>query len=645
MKMTVKHDPGPSGPSGEGEFALFCIFFSYGLSLYNIVKGYINREKNDNNTQIIAVTEEMYIEETNDHEDDINNENNTLDIWMKNTKYIPSDEYRQKFIKYTSFGLITTGNYEDVENNTKVFRFYYFLSGLQWMKISLFFGVWGLLWLFLVCLGLMGVGFKLVGGKDAAKMFDIVDNPISGLMVGILTTVLVQSSSTTTSLIIGLVGADEMTVNTAIPMIMGANIGTSVTNTLVSLSHFNNVKELRLGFAAATIHDCFNLLSVLVLLPIQLLTHMFNHITYELSKNIDACNEDEDDCEKQEFIKPYIKPYYNDIAKYDKKVASYVSQGYCKGKCNDDSTLSYRQIVTDIVCKNDEKCDSIDELKSSWLDNEGILKKERLPKYIEMYGNNGTSKYMYDCPILYNCTSLEYLADIMLINNSTDNILVLLKNNYTGSLIGICDDMDYGLCDKRLLKGGIFYRDWDLSDNTAGVLSICLSLSGICSVLYLIVNSLNILVRGTAAKWLRKSVSYNGYVSIIIGMFLTIMVQSSSITTSVLTPLVAIGLIPLNDMFPLTLGANIGTTVTGIISATVVTSNPVAAWQVALTHLLFNLFGIMIWYPLKITRKIPLQMATYLGDRTLKNKSFPIIYTVTTFFIIPGVVYGISVAI
>ena len=90
------------------------------------------------------------------------------------------------------------------------------------MKVVIFFFVWYLMWLFLVCLGLMGTGFKLLGGKDSAKMFDVVDNPISGVMIGILATVLVQSSSTSTSIIIGLVGADEMSVSTAIPMVMGA---------------------------------------------------------------------------------------------------------------------------------------------------------------------------------------------------------------------------------------------------------------------------------------------------------------------------------------------------------------------------------------------------------------------------------------
>ena len=97
--------------------------------------------------------------------------------------------------------------------------------------------------------------------------------------------------------------------------------------------------------------------------------------------------------------------------------------------------------------------------------------------------------------------------------------------------------------------------------------------------------------------FLQKVVGFNGYLNIAIGMFITIMVQSSSITTSTLTPLAAVGLIGLEDMLPLTLGANIGTTITGIMAATVVTSNPVQAWQVALCHLFFNIFGTLLWCP------------------------------------------------
>ena len=97
--------------------------------------------------------------------------------------------------------------------------------------------------------------------------------------------------------------------------------------------------------------------------------------------------------------------------------------------------------------------------------------------------------------------------------------------------------------------------------------------------------------------FLQKVVGFNGYLNIAIGMFITIMVQSSSITTSTLTPVAGVGLIGLEDVLPLTLGANIGTTITGIMAATVVTSKPVKAWQVALCHLFFNIFGIVLWYP------------------------------------------------
>lgn len=126
---------------------------------------------------------------------------------------------------------------------------------------------------------------------------------------------------------------------------------------------------------------------------------------------------------------------------------------------------------------------------------------------------------------------------------------------------------------------------------------------------------------------------------------ITILVQSSSITTSTLTPLCAVGLISLEEMFPLTLGANIGTTLTGIMGATVVSSNPVEAWQVALCHLFFNIIGILIWYPIPYMRNIPLTGARMLGKLTSKyGASFPLMYTFTVFFIVPAICYGIASA-
>jgi solute carrier family 34 (sodium-dependent phosphate cotransporter) len=93
---------------------------------------------------------------------------------------------------------------------------------------------------------------------------------VSGLFAGILFTVLVQSSSVSTATIVGLVGAGTVPLELAVPMIMGANIGTTITNTLAALGNMRRPNEFRLGLAAATMHDFFNLMAVAVLLPLEL---------------------------------------------------------------------------------------------------------------------------------------------------------------------------------------------------------------------------------------------------------------------------------------------------------------------------------------------------------------------------------------
>merc|ERR1719352_1954971 len=132
-----------------------------------------------------------------------------------------------------------------------------------------------ILYLFIISLGLMANAFRILGGKTSGRAFrdsELFDNPLAGLVTGILVTVMVQSSSTSTSIIITMTAGDLIEVKNAIPMIMGANIGTSVTNTLVSLGSFANKDEYRRAFAGATVHDCFNLLTVLLLLPIEAIT-------------------------------------------------------------------------------------------------------------------------------------------------------------------------------------------------------------------------------------------------------------------------------------------------------------------------------------------------------------------------------------
>ena len=129
-----------------------------------------------------------------------------------------------------------------------------------------------LLYLFLVGVKLLEGGINALGSEFTDTLFEGVTNPIAGLFVGILGTVLVQSSSVTTSTIVGLVAAGVVDVSVAVPMIMGANIGTTVTNTIVAMAHMRRTEEFRLAITAATMHDFFNVLAVAVLLPIEVAT-------------------------------------------------------------------------------------------------------------------------------------------------------------------------------------------------------------------------------------------------------------------------------------------------------------------------------------------------------------------------------------
>ncbi|GBG29651.1 Sodium-dependent phosphate transport protein 2B [Hondaea fermentalgiana] len=141
---------------------------------------------------------------------------------------------------------------------------------------GLFVGVLFFLYWFLVGLALLGDGFKVIAGDSAGTLFSAVSNPVAGLMVGILATVLVQSSSTTTSIIVAAAGAGVLKVSTGIPMVFGANIGTSVTNTIVSLGFVGDKEQYRRGFAGATVHDMFNYMNVCLWLPLEAISSAIN---------------------------------------------------------------------------------------------------------------------------------------------------------------------------------------------------------------------------------------------------------------------------------------------------------------------------------------------------------------------------------
>jgi solute carrier family 34 (sodium-dependent phosphate cotransporter) len=128
-----------------------------------------------------------------------------------------------------------------------------------------------LLYAFFFSIELMSTAFRMGGRGFAEQLINAATDPIAGLLIGFLATSLIQSSSTTTTIVVGLVASEALSVAIAIPIIMGANIGTTTTNTIVSIGHVTRPQEFERAFAASTVHDFFNILAAITLLPIELL--------------------------------------------------------------------------------------------------------------------------------------------------------------------------------------------------------------------------------------------------------------------------------------------------------------------------------------------------------------------------------------
>lgn len=379
------------------------------------------------------------------------------------------------------------------------------LYGIGYTVSVLFF-----LYFFLVGLDLMGDSFKLLSGDSPENLFEFATNPVTGLMVGIIATVLVQSSSTTTSIIVAAVAAGALPVGTAIPMIFGANIGTSVTNTLVSLTFFGQNDYYERAFSAATVHDLFNLFNVAIWMIIEPVSNAIN---------------------------------------------------------NGNGGLLF--IMSDAITKGFEPCDKNTESCKKW---KGPIKK--------------------------------------ITGKLTDEIVDSIERT-TGN-----------------------------DDDASGILALILALFMLSSCLYLMVKTLNHALRGPVEKVIKRAMDMNGYLAILVGIAVTMFVQSSSITTSVLTPLVAIEVLTLEQMVPLVMGANIGTTFTGVLAALVGSS--IAGMQIAVVHVLFNVIGVLTWYPIPRIRQIPINGAKFLGAVAAKYKPFPVIYVIMAFGLYPLLILGLS---
>lgn len=124
--------------------------------------------------------------------------------------------------------------------------------------------------LFLLSIQLMSDALGLIGKDYAQYILDATSNPSIGLFIGLLSTAILQSSSTTTSMTVAAVGAGTIALHDAIPIVMGANIGTTLTSTIVSMSYVTKTTEFKKAITAGTVHDIFNVLIVLLIFPMEI---------------------------------------------------------------------------------------------------------------------------------------------------------------------------------------------------------------------------------------------------------------------------------------------------------------------------------------------------------------------------------------
>nr|XP_021329113.1 sodium-dependent phosphate transport protein 2A [Danio rerio] len=428
------------------------------------------------------------------------------------------------------------------------------------------------LYMFICSLDILSSAFQLAGGKVAGGIFKdnaVLSNPVAGLVVGILVTVLVQSSSTSTSIVVSLVSSGLLDVGSAIPIIMGSNIGTSVTNTIVALMQAGEREEFKRAFAGATVHDCFNWLSVLVLLPLEAITGMMRLMSEAIVESFNIVTGEKG----PELLKVITEPFTKRIIQLDRTVIVGIATG------------------------------------------QEVLRNKSLIK-------------------VWCQTRIAIQKNASFVPSENSTVL-------TTSLHMNAEKCTHLFVETRL------------SDLAVGLILLVCSLLVLCTCLLLLVKLLNSLLQGQVAKAIQKVINTDfpfpfswltGYLAILIGAGMTFVVQSSSVFTSAITPLIGIGVISIERAYPLTLGSNIGTTTTAILAGLASPGDKLAAaFQVALCHFIFNILGILLWYPVPHTR-LPIRMACFLGERTAKYRWFAVLYLILCFLLLPSFVFALSMA-
>ncbi|KAM4697178.1 sodium-dependent phosphate transport protein 2C [Rhinophrynus dorsalis] len=441
-----------------------------------------------------------------------------------------------------------------------------------------------MLYFFICSLDVLSSAFQLVGSKLTGDIFSdnqVLANPIAGLVIGVLVTVLVQSSSTSSSIIVSMVSSGILNVKASIPIIMGVNVGTSVTSTLVSLAQSGNRNEFRRAFGGSAVHGIFNWMTVIVLLPIELGTDYLYHVSKAIinSFNIYAGGDAPD------ILKVITEPFTHLIIRLDSSVITGNAAGNPETK---NMSLIKRWCVTETT---------------TVLQNVSVT--------------NVTECDFFQC--FQNETLIE-------------------KNVTTTENIEKCTHI---------------FVNVNLSDMAVGFILLTASLLVLCTCLILIVKLLNSVLKGQIAVVIRKIINadfpfpfswLSGYLAIIVGAVMTFVVQSSSVFTAAIVPLMGVGVISMDRAYPLFLGSNIGTTTTAVLAALASPAESLSnSVQVAFIHLFFNLTGLFLWYIVPILR-VPIPVAKKFGNITAKYRWFAILYLLLSFLIIPLAIFGLSMA-
>nr|XP_030694053.1 sodium-dependent phosphate transport protein 2C isoform X3 [Globicephala melas] len=429
-------------------------------------------------------------------------------------------------------------------------------------------GLLGSLYLFICSLDILSSAFQLLGSKVAGDIFKdnvVLSNPVAGLVIGVLGTVLVQSSSTSSSIVVSMVASKLLTVRASVPVIMGVNVGTSVTSTLVSMAQSGDRDAFRRAFGGSAVHGVFNWLTALTLLPLESAAAPLERLS---ALALGAAS---------------LQP---------------------GGRAPDILKVLTRPLTRLIV---------------------------------QTAGNSST------------CAAA------------------------TG---GPCPARNSSAAEEQLPCRHLF-EGTALADLAVGFILLAASLLVLCACLALIVKLLSSTLRGRVGQAVSTVVNaggpwgggegggeearlrvtgspsadfpspfgwLSGYLAILVGAGLTFALQSSSVFTAAVVPLMGVRVISLERAYPLFLGSNIGTTTTALLAALASPSDMlISAVQVALIHFFFNLAGILLWYVVPVLR-LPIPLAKRFGDLTARYRWVAVAYLLLSFLLLPLAACGLSLA-